>query len=223
MADEPCGRPTAREARKLEQVAFRTAAEAERELSRKLKAALREPSPQRSDESSALIRAHPEATARLRVSIAKAEKAKKQQEANATEIEDDDATLQAKVDELAHLLQQAQHAVVYTGAGLSTAASIPDYRGPQGLWTLHNKKRPGAAQGAKNAPCAARAAMGQSFAETKPTAGHMALAALVCKGVIKQIISQNVDGLHSRSGLKPSMLCELHGISCLSSSSMRGI
>ncbi len=214
---------SSREARKLEKQASRVAAEAARELQRKLKAALREPSPERSAESHALLDAHPEEAAKLRASAAKAAKAKEQQEMNATEVEEDEVTMRSKVASLADMLREAQHAVVYTGAGLSTAAAIPDYRGPQGLWTLHNKKGGGggggggggasssAAGGARNAPCAARAAMGQSFAETRPTAGHLALAALLRKDLVKHVISQNVDGLHLRSGVPPSKLCELHG------------
>ena len=205
---------SSREARKLEQQALRLAAEAARELQRKLKAALREPSPERSADARALLEAHPEETAKLRASAAKAARVKEQQEVNATEVEEDETTLRVKIDALADMLREAKHAVVYTGAGMSTAAAIPDYRGPQGLWTLHNKKGGGsssAAGGTRNAPCAARVVMGQSFAETRPTIGHLALAALVRKGLIKQVISQNVDGLHLRSGVPPSKLCELHG------------
>ena len=208
---------SSREARKLEQVQARRLEEEARERARQLKAALREPSPERSAEARALLERHPEETARLRASMAKTVAAKEAKETNATEVEEDAETLQQKIAQLGQMLKNAKHAVVYTGAGLSTAANIPDYRGPQGLWTMHNKRGGGSSDGGGggggglNAPCAARAAMGQSFAETRPTAGHMALAALQAKGLVKHIISQNVDGLHLRSGVPPSKLCELHG------------
>ena len=205
---------SARDARKLELSAQRNAEAEAKALDKRLRQALREASPERSADSRQLIASHPAESERLRASMAKTEARKEQELANAAETEEDDATLTAKVAELAQMVREAQHAVIYTGAGLSTAAAIPDYRGPQGLWTLAQKKKPGSAKadsGSRNAPCAARQAMGQSFAESRPTSGHMAIAALVGKGHVKHVISQNVDGLHMRSGLKPHSLCELHG------------
>ena len=86
------------------------------------------------------------------------------------EVEEDAAGLQQKVVRLAELLRAAKHAVVYTGAGVSTSASIPDYRGPQGIWTLSKK-------GAHNASSAAKAdMMGMAFVEAQPTPTHMGCA-----------------------------------------------
>jgi NAD-dependent deacetylase sirtuin 7 len=109
---------------------------------------------------------------------------------------DDESTLNEKCNELAELVYNSKCCVVYTGAGISTAASIPDYRGPQGLWTMLE-------QGKKvEVP---------DFAQVKPTISHMCLKALMNMGIVKYIVSQNCDGLHVRSGINREQLSELHG------------
>ena len=217
------------------------AAEAERELTRQLKQALKTPEESRSAEQAALLLAHPEAAARHQSAMNRTAARKLQEEANAAEVEDDPEVLQQKVVRLAELLRAAKHAVVYTGAGVSTSASIPDYRGPQGIWTLSKK-------GAHNASSAAKAdMMGIAFVDAQPTPTHMGcalaasrctppplhphcfscararalhsslrwllcrLAALTARGLVKSVVSQNVDGLHLRSGVPHTKLCELHG------------
>ena len=203
-----------RDRKKAEDAAKREAEAAAKALDKSLRAALKEDPP--SAEATALLAQHAAEAERIRTSIAQAERRKQQQEANATETVEDERSLASKITQLAELVRSSTHAVIYTGAGLSTAAAIPDYRGPQGLWTLAQKKTPsggGSSSGdaPKNAPCAARQAMGQSFAEARPTSGHMAVAALVNGGHVRQVISQNVDGLHMRSGVPVSQLTELHG------------
>ena len=151
------------------------------------------------------MRAHPEEVEHLRAAMDKTAARKLQKEVNETEVEEDEDTLQAKVVQLAAMVRASTHTVVYTGAGVSTAAEIPDYRGPQGIWTMHQK-------GEHNASAAARAAvMGKAFVDARPTLSHMALAQLGAKGLMHHLISQNVDGLHLRSGLPQSKLCEIHG------------
>ncbi|KAL5968658.1 NAD-dependent protein deacetylase sirtuin-7 [Taenia solium] len=92
--------------------------------------------------------------------------------------------------------------VIYTGAGVSTAAAIPDYRGTHGLY--------------RNSTNSGRRVVGTrlrlpeaSFA--KPTFTHMAICALVSHGYVRHVVSQNVDCLHLRSGLPRKNLSELHG------------
>ena len=166
--------------------------EAQRVLTRQLRAALRAPSPERTYEVRALLLAHPEEAAQLRAAMDKTAARKLQKEVNETEVEEDESTLQCKVVQLADMIRAAKHVVVYTGAGVSTAAEIPDYRGPQGIWTLHKK-------GEHNANASARAVMmGKAFVDARPTLSHMALSQLGAKGLMKQLISQNVDGLHLR-------------------------
>mmetsp|Transcript_148207 Transcript_148207/g.261384 ORF Transcript_148207/g.261384 Transcript_148207/m.261384 type:complete len:366 (+) Transcript_148207:82-1179(+) len=101
-----------------------------------------------------------------------------------------------KTTELARLIQRAKHVVVFTGAGVSTSAKIPDFRGPNGVWTLQ-------AEGKLPESITMEQAM--------PTATHMALVGLMRSNLIRCVVSQNVDGLHRRSGLLKDQLAELHG------------
>ncbi|OQV18819.1 NAD-dependent protein deacetylase Sirt6 [Hypsibius exemplaris] len=113
------------------------------------------------------------------------------------EIYDNDAEMKRKVLELSKLMQSAKHVVLHTGAGISTAAGISDFRGPKGIWTAEKKKQ-------KPAPS-------KPFSEAIPTFTHMAIMELVRTGTVKFVISQNIDGLHIRSGLSMDHLAELHG------------
>ena len=102
------------------------------------------------------------------------------------------------VKRIAARMSQANHCVVYTGAGISTSASIPDYRGPQGIWTL---KEQGRLHEAKRF----------DIEMAYPTYAHYALNTLLKNGKIQYVVSTNVDGLHRRSGIKVENLAELHG------------
>ncbi|XP_076627902.1 sirtuin 6 isoform X2 [Colletes latitarsis] len=105
--------------------------------------------------------------------------------------------LRLKCGLLADWVQAARHVVVHTGAGISTAAGIPDFRGTNGVWTLEQK--------------GLKPTMNISFDEAIPTKTHMALKKLVDSKKVKFIISQNIDGLHLRSGVQRQHLAELHG------------
>lgn len=84
------------------------------------------------------------------------------------------------------LLRDAKHVVVHTGAGISTSTGIPDFRGPKGVWTLEEK--------------GLSPKMEISFDTAKPSLTHMALVKMVNEGLVHHVISQNVDGLHLKSG-----------------------
>merc|ERR1719410_2019828 len=105
--------------------------------------------------------------------------------------------LETKMQKLHEMMRESTHIVVFTGAGISTSAGIPDFRGPMGVWTRK-------AQG--QAPIA-----GTSTVKALPTKTHMGIVELHRRGIVRYVISQNCDGLHRRSGLPASAISELHG------------
>ena len=123
----------------------------------------------------------------------------------------------AHLDRLAALLRDARQIVVLTGAGISTESGIPDFRGPQGLWT----KDPSAERKAtiqhyvhdaahRRDVWRARAAGGERFGG-EPNAGHVALAELERRANLHTLVTQNVDGLHQAAGTSPEIVIEIHG------------
>lgn len=113
------------------------------------------------------------------------------------EIFEDADIVSRKVEELVDLILKSKHIVVHTGAGISTSTGIPDFRGPEGVWTLQEK--------------GIKPKFDVDFSSAIPSKTHQALKALVDRGYVKFIISQNIDGLHLRSGIKRENLAELHG------------
>ena len=105
--------------------------------------------------------------------------------------------VQRKVKKLKNWIQESKHTVIFTGAGVSTSAGIPDFRGPKGVWTLEKK--------------GLKPDMNVSWDDAKPTKTHMAISKLVEQKMTKFVISQNIDGLHLRSGIPRIYLAELHG------------
>lgn len=102
-----------------------------------------------------------------------------------------------QVKNVAALVRASKHVVVYTGAGISTNASLPDYRGPRGVWTM------------KEQGLSPQIVMPTK--EIDPTHGHLAITSLVQQNLVKHVVSTNIDGLHLRSGLPTAAISELHG------------
>jgi NAD-dependent deacetylase len=102
------------------------------------------------------------------------------------------------IETIARSILESEHMVAFTGAGISTDSGIPDFRGPEGVWTRRDAGL--SAPGWKVSPD-----------QVKPNASHLALADLqqLCK--LKFLITQNTDNLHRRSGIRSDILAELHG------------
>jgi NAD-dependent deacetylase len=127
-----------------------------------------------------------------------------------------------QIEELADLIRSSRHLVAFSGAGISTESGIPDFRGPQGIWT---KMRPIELQDFLSDPQARREYWRRKIEsyprmrDAEPNAGHKALARLFEAGYLKTMITQNIDGLHQKAGIPADRVIELHGsnayIACL--------
>jgi NAD-dependent deacetylase len=122
----------------------------------------------------------------------------------------------ADLETIAGLVRNARRIVVLTGAGISTESGIPDFRGPQGVWTTN--------------PAAEKTATLQYYVgdpevrkqawrnrvesplwDAEPNAGHVALAQLSEKAALHTLVTQNIDGLHHKAGTPPEVIVEIHG------------
>lgn len=118
------------------------------------------------------------------------------------------------IERLRNAIGSAQRIVAFTGAGISTESGIPDFRSPGGVWT---KYKPiyfddfMASDEMRRESWRRKFATDETMLTAEPNAGHRALARLVEQGRMSAIITQNVDGLHQRSGVPESKIIELHG------------
>jgi NAD-dependent deacetylase len=113
-------------------------------------------------------------------------------------------------------LDRARAVVVLTGAGISTDSGIPDFRGPQGVWTKNPKaERTSHIQHYVADPEVRRMAWQQRIRHpgwtARPNAGHLALVTLERRGTLHTLITQNIDGLHQAAGHDPERVVEVHG------------
>jgi len=113
------------------------------------------------------------------------------------EVYSDSQTIKQSALKLAKLLQSSKHTVFHTGAGVSTAAKLPDYRGPQGVWTLRAK--------------GLKPRFEITLDQAVPTFSHRAFVELMKNDLLHFLVSTNVDGLHRRSGIPRDKMAELHG------------
>jgi NAD-dependent deacetylase len=116
------------------------------------------------------------------------------------------------VADLAALLAEARHAVVLTGAGISTESGVPDFRSPGGLWEKYDPMVVGSMDMFIRDPAQFWQFHRPRFdavAAVEPNAAHAAVAELQRRGIVKAVITQNIDGLHWRGG--SDELIEVHG------------
>lgn len=113
-------------------------------------------------------------------------------------------------------IDQAQRVVVLTGAGISTDSGIPDFRGPQGVWTANPAaEKLSTLQNYLADPAVRRAAWQSRLAHpawtARPNRGHLALLDLERRGKLHALITQNIDELHQQAGHAPERVIEVHG------------
>jgi NAD-dependent deacetylase len=113
---------------------------------------------------------------------------------------------------LAALLRERQPCVVLTGAGISTESGIPDFRSPTGIWADVDPFEVASIRAFRRDPARVWAFYRQRIdllREAEPNAGHLALAELERRGLVRAVITQNIDTLHERAGSRE--VVEVHG------------
>ena len=114
------------------------------------------------------------------------------------------------------LLAEAGSVVVLTGAGISTDSGIPDFRGPNGVWTKDPEAEKLATLSAYMADPELRRRAWRNRLESptwsaRPNVSHLALARLAASGKLHTLVTQNIDGLHQAAGTDPDLIVEIHG------------
>jgi NAD-dependent deacetylase len=131
----------------------------------------------------------------------------------------------AAVDEAWRWIVDAQRILVLTGAGISTDSGIPDFRGPQGVWTKNPEaERLATLDVYMSEPDMRKRAWQNRLTspawEARPNAGHVALLELERREALLLLVTQNIDGLHQLAGIDPANIVEIHGtlrrVKCMS-------
>ena len=120
--------------------------------------------------------------------------------------------------QLADYLRASNRALIFTGAGVSTGSGIPDFRGPQGVWT---RRQPVYFQDFMTSETARiehwdfKLEGWTGFRAARPNPTHEAIVQLERAGKLIAVVTQNIDGLHARAGTSAEWLVELHGTNLL--------
>jgi NAD-dependent deacetylase len=121
-----------------------------------------------------------------------------------------------RVEEVAEWLRSATNVVVLTGAGISTDSGIPDFRGPNGVWTKDPKaEKLSDIRYYMSDPeirvLSWRTRLQRAEHVAEPNSGHRALVELERKGRLQTLVTQNIDGLHRLAGSSDAVMVEIHG------------
>ncbi|MCM5571217.1 Sir2 family NAD-dependent protein deacetylase [Burkholderiaceae bacterium FT117] len=125
-------------------------------------------------------------------------------------------TASSSVERVRQWIDAAERVVALTGAGISTDSGIPDFRGPQGVWT----RNPAAEKlstiqnylaDAEVRKAAWRSRLDNPAWTAQPNRGHRALVELERRGKLHALVTQNIDELHQRAGNSPERVIEVHG------------
>jgi NAD-dependent deacetylase len=120
--------------------------------------------------------------------------------------------------DLVEYLGAARRILIFTGAGISTGSGIPDFRGPQGVWT---RRQPVYYQDFMTSEAARiehwdyKLEAWDAFREARPNEVHRSIVRLEQATKLRMVVTQNIDGLHSGAGTSPEQLVELHGTNSL--------
>jgi NAD-dependent deacetylase len=122
----------------------------------------------------------------------------------------------ADLDTIAGWLRDARQVVILTGAGISTESGIPDFRGPDGVWTKNPAAEKTATLSHYVADAEVRRLAWRNRVESpmwraEPNDAHRAVAQLEQKSRLHTLVTQNVDGLHQKAGSSPEIVVEIHG------------
>ena len=130
--------------------------------------------------------------------------------------QDNETLMDGALARATRVLAAARRVVVLTGAGISTDSGIPDFRGPQGVWTKNPKaERMSSLSHYLNDPEVRQLSWQSRLANpawlAQPNDGHRALVDLERSGRLHTLVTQNIDELHQRAGSSPELVVEVHG------------
>ena len=118
------------------------------------------------------------------------------------------------LSDFAEKIRESEDIVVFTGAGISTESGIPDFRSPGGIWTRYRPvtfQEYMSSEASRIEAWKRRLDGWEQYKNAKPNIGHYFVHSLDAKGKLVGLITQNVDGLHSKAGLPDEKIVELHG------------